>query len=305
MEINSLRTRIAPTPSGYLHIGNAFNFLLTRLIADAHEGHVLLRIDDADFERKRPEFVQDIFESLEWLGIKYEEGPLNSADFEANWSQRHRSDLYLQTLQELTHRAELFACTCTRKQLESSGKIAYPETCTSLHLPLNSSETAWRITVPQGTVIAVKDLLRGVVNVDLSELSGSFVVKQKNGEPAYQLTSLCDDVHYGINYIVRGEDLLLSSASQLYLAQKLGKSQFEAVDFVHHKLQHDTDGQKLSKSAGAVSLQYLRKHGMSAANVYALFCEQFLGLAGKPQSFAELTEIFTTETHPYTALLPE
>jgi glutamyl-tRNA synthetase len=305
MEINSLRTRIAPTPSGFLHIGNGFNFLLTRLIADAHKGKVLLRIDDADLERKRPEFVQDIFESLEWLGIKYEEGPLNTVDFETNWSQRHRRELYLTTLQVLTQSSEVFACTCTRKQLESSGKISYRETCTSLHLPLNLSETAWRITVAPGTVIAVNDLLQGVVNIDLSTLSGSFVVKQKNGEAAYQLSSLCDDVHYGINYIVRGEDLLLSTACQLYLAQKLGKSQFESIRFVHHKLQHDADGQKLSKSAGALSLQYLRKHGMSAANVYALFCEQFLGLTGKPQTFAELTTIFRTEKHLYTSLLPE
>src|ERR1044072_3055513 len=113
------RTRIAPTPSGYLHIGNAFSFLLTALHAKKRGASLLLRIDDIDDERKRPEYVNDIFTSLEWLGIEWNEGPSGPEDFELNWSQNRRLDIYKGILPRLREAEIIFACECSRKKLAS------------------------------------------------------------------------------------------------------------------------------------------------------------------------------------------
>ena len=112
-----MRTRIAPTPSGYLHAGNAVNFLLTAELARLHGGSLLLRIDDLDAERARPEYLDDIFHSLEWLGIAWHEGPRDAADFQRNWSQRTRIGRYQVLLDQLRRGGHLYACTCSRKEL--------------------------------------------------------------------------------------------------------------------------------------------------------------------------------------------
>jgi glutamyl-tRNA synthetase len=110
-----LRTRIAPTPSGFLHAGNAVNFLITHELARAARGTLLLRIDDLDAERARPEYLDDIFRSLEWLGIDWDEGPTGPEDFLRNWSQRSRIERYSELLLGLRKGGHLYACECSRK----------------------------------------------------------------------------------------------------------------------------------------------------------------------------------------------
>lgn len=272
------RTRIAPTPSGYLHIGNAFSFLLTALLMKRHGGTILLRIDDIDDERKRPEFVSDIFTSLEWLGIEWQEGPTGPEDFELNWSQHRRLNLYNDYLNTIRSKNLVFACECSRKKLASLAGYAYPGTCEHLNISPDAKDVAWRIPVPENTVVSFYDKEKKQVNFPLGTDSGSFIVRKKDGLPSYQLVSLADDVHFRINYIVRGEDLLSSTASQLYLADKLGLQSFRECRFLHHKLEKDDQGYKLSKTAGSISLQYMRKHDIHVSQVYKLFAEQFMGL---------------------------
>lgn len=242
----NFRTRIAPTPSGFLHSGNIFSFQLTAKLAAETGAEILLRIDDLDAARKRPEYVEHIFETLHNLGIRWQLGPQTPAEFETNWSQHLRLPLYNATLQQLLQQQGLvYACTCSRRELSASNGTC---NCKNNNLPFDTPDAAWRVAVEPGTVIRFTDLQRGNVEIDLAEAAGDFTVRRRDGIPAYQIASLTDDVHFGITHIVRGEDLLPSTAAQLFLAEKLGLNSFLHSKFLHHALITDESGQKLSKS---------------------------------------------------------
>ncbi len=240
------RTRIAPTPSGYLHAGNAVNFLLTRLLATADESDVLLRIDDLDQERVRTEYVEDIFIQLDRLSIHWDRGPRNSDEHYAYWSQQFRLPLYHGLITELRTAKAMFACTCSRANMEHCS-------CATKGTDLDEPEVTWRLHIP-GTCPVTFDDHSGPRTVDLSELMRPPVIRQRNSRPAYQVASLADDLHFGIDLIVRGEDLLPSTACQVYMAHLLGYTAFCEARFIHHRLLTDAAGNKLSKSAGAAAL---------------------------------------------------
>lgn len=276
--MSKLRTRLAPTPSGFLHPGNGLSFIMTWAIARAADGKVLLRIDDLDKDRYRPDYVEDIFRTLEWLEIDFDEGPQSVVDFEKNWSQQLRIDHYNNSLKQLQEKDLLFACSCSRKQIrEQTLNGQYPNTCLHKQLAFMTKSTAWRISPPQAPAqVIINDWKEGRQTVALNNID-AFVVRQKNGLPAYQLASLLDDESYGINFIVRGQDLWESSLSQMYLAQLLDKKSFLNTRFFHHPLLLDQHGQKLSKSKGAGSLKAWREAGKSSAGLFAMAGRQ-LGL---------------------------
>jgi glutamyl-tRNA synthetase len=260
-----LRSRIAPTPSGYLHLGNAVNFLLTWLLVRKGGGTLRLRIDDADSDRTRPEYIEDIFRQLDWLGLTWEEGPSGPGDFSRHHSQLLRRERYRAMLDELASQAALFPCACSRKEIrEQSASGLYPGTCRERReIPLG--EHAIRIVVPAETVIQV-----GTKAVALGALMGDFVLWRRDDQPAYQLASLADDLDDRITTIVRGADLLASTAAQLFLATALGATgaPFRAIAFRHHPLIPGEGGQKLSKSDNALSLQAMREAGVTQARIY-------------------------------------
>jgi glutamyl/glutaminyl-tRNA synthetase len=242
----NFRTRIAPTPSGFLHSGNIYSFQLTAQLAAESGAEILLRIDDLDAARKRPEYVANIFETLHTIGIRWQLGPQTPDDFENNWSQHLRLPLYHAMLNQLRQQAGLvYVCTCSRRKLDAANGTC---NCKNKNLPFDTPDAAWRVTVEPGTVISFNDLQRGKVEIDLAETAGDFTVRRRDGIPAYQIASLTDDVHFGITHIVRGEDLLPSTAAQLFLAEKLGLTSFLQSKFLHHALITDESGQKLSKS---------------------------------------------------------
>lgn len=259
-----LRSRIAPTPSGFLHIGNAYSFILTSQLVRQQQGTLLLRIDDMDGGRVRPEYLQDIFDTLDFLGVKYEEGPENVDDFNQHYSQKLRLPLYQKLLDKLCATGLVYACSCSRKTLLVSNNICI---CKTKKLPLETLDAAWRIEVPANTIIQFNDEYLGAVSIDLSELMPDFVIRKKDGMPAYQVSSLADDSHHHINYIVRGEDLLHSTAAQLYLAKLAGVESFTHTQFYHHALVKNSNGEKLSKSAGATSIKALRENGATLNEV--------------------------------------
>ncbi len=250
-------SRIAPTPSGYLHAGNAFSFLLTWLLVRLRAGKLVLRIDDSDAERKRPEYLEDIFRTLAWLGIDYDIGPSGPDDFERHWSQNLHEDRYASVLDALAHASggTVFACRCSRKELaEAASPSSYPGTCLHLGLPLDAENSAWRLCVPGETVLVVNDVLRPKLKVPIGASPGSFVIRRRDKKCAYQVVSLIEDQALGINFIVRGSDLLESSAMQLYVADFLGFRDFQTMRFLHHGLVTGADGRKLSKSTQAAPL---------------------------------------------------
>ena len=255
-----LRSRLAPTPSGYLHIGNAANFLLTWLLVRESGGNLLLRIDDLDSQRVRDEYLDDIFITLEWLGIDYDEGPSGVADFKKNWSQQNRLPVYQTWLQLLAQHADTYACNCSRLQIkERYPSGIYLGNCRDKKLSHDEPNCQWRL--PFSMQKAKATLLKHGVSFANQELTiGDPVVRKKDGMPAYQVSSIADDIYYNINLAVRGEDLLPSTAFQLYLHELLWEK-LPPISFLHHSLLTNKNGFKLSKSSGSTSLQYIRKQG--------------------------------------------
>ncbi len=258
------RTRIAPTPSGYLHLGNVLSFALTAALACKTNAKILLRIDDLDQQRANPAYVQDIFDTLNFLNIPWDEGPRDMPDYQSNWSQLHRMELYKDALQQVEDQREVFACRCSRAQLQGG---IYLGTCRNKSIPLDTPDTAWRLYTDERE-LNVKTLNNSVATARLPDIMKDFVVKKKDDHPAYQLASLADDIHFGVDLVVRGEDLYPSTIAQLYLADVLNAADFKNATFHHHPLLMETGDKKLSKSAGATSIKYLREQGKTAADVY-------------------------------------
>jgi len=262
-----MKTRIAPTPSGFLHTGNAVSFLLTYCLAKSGNGKLLLRIDDLDRERYRKEYVEDIFYALDWLGIHCDEGPSSVADFDKYWSQHQRLSLYDDALKSSLEQEWVYACDCTRKDLMTSGNYpVYNGKCRDLKKSFLIN-MAWRWRIEKGTIIHWIDLFKTDAPVNLSEQMGDFVVRQKNGLPSYQLGSYVDDLHFNITHIIRGADLLTSTAAQLYMATCWQSTAFQHIHFGHHPLITDENGHKLSKSAGSESLKSLRENGQTPTTI--------------------------------------
>ncbi len=253
------RTRIAPTPSGFLHAGNAINFLLTAELARRFGARIRLRIDDLDAERTRPEYVADIFDSLEWLGINWHEGPRDAGEQERSCSQQQRIPIYLEKVELLKEQGDLYACVCTRAT-SSRGCD-----CRAKGHPFGSPKASWKLRLPADAIVRMRGLNEAVTLLHPAQLMPDPVVRQRmeiGGRPMYQIASVVDDAEHGIALVVRGEDLLPSTACQLYLAERLGSPGFINACFVHHALLTGADGRKLSKSAGADSLRAMRAAGL-------------------------------------------
>jgi len=313
-------TRIAPTPSGYLHLGNVFSFAVTAAIARRSSAEILLRIDDLDQERVQREYVEDIFETLKFMKIPWDRGPRSADEFLGHWSQVHRLPLYRAALGRLRAAGAVFGCSCSRAEVSRAGRDGgYPGTCRERGLELEG-EVNWRLrteaafdggtAVGAGTeaaagtaagtgtdgdpwtaagpgVLLVKTYPGGVIEARLPAEMRDLVVRKKDGSPAYQLSSVVDDLYYGVDLIVRGQDLWASTLAQLYLSYPLRAEGFREVRFYHHPLLMTGDGEKLSKSAGATSIQYLRRQGLRAAEIYALIAGAVVaeqGRAAEPAS---------------------
>ncbi|RPD47106.1 tRNA glutamyl-Q synthetase [Hymenobacter sediminis] len=266
-------SRLAPTPSGFLHLGNAINFTLTWLLTRQAGGVLHLRIDDLDRARFRPAYLENIFRTLEWLGLDYDQGPSGPDDFERSFSQRHFLSLYEEVLQAArqAHPGMFYTCRCSRTELarQASPTGCYPGTCRNHSLPLLAPGTAWRALVPSATTIHIPDLLQGPVTSHLNAVLGDFIVRKKDGIAAYQVASVIDDVRLGVTLVVRGLDLLPSTAAQLWLAHYLpGQARFSETQFLHHGLVTDENGQKLSKSTQAGEQRGIMAEANSPQVVY-------------------------------------
>ena len=237
-------TRIAPTPSGFLHLGNAVNAVLVSWLAAAQAGTTALRIDDADRTRSRPEYVDDIFEVLEWLEIPWTVGPRNAKEFEDSYTQVSRSAVYWQRLTAARDLGlVLYACTCSRAQLAGPAVGGCPGGCRDTPLSLRTPDSAVRAHLPVGTTVAVADR-----TVPIAERLGDVVLWRRDGLPAYHLTSIVDDGDLSTTHVVRGADLLESSALHIHLAPYLGSPALATATFLHHGLVRSPSGDKLSKS---------------------------------------------------------
>lgn len=255
-------------------MGNILSFIITIGLARQSGARILLRIDDLDRERVRPAFMQDIFDTLHFLELPWDERPTDAADFNKAWSQQHRMPMYQEALEQVRHLPEVFACTCSRADiLKQSTDGTYPGTCRNRGLPLDTPGAAWRLRTPEMLNLKVHTTDALIEVTSLPPAIRDFVIRKKDGAPAYQLASILDDVSYGVDLVVRGADLWPSTLAQLYLAALLDKQAFTQINFIHHALIRDAAGAKLSKSAGATSVWHLRQAGKTKREVYALLAD--------------------------------
>jgi len=272
MTHSPLRTRYAPTPSGFLHRGNVTNFLLAWALARSRDGEILLRIDDLDAPRVRPAYLADVFSTLRRFQLDYDLGPSDETDLADGWSQRHRLETYALYLERLRATGLVYACDCSRRQIrERSTNGLYPGTCRHRGMPLDQPGLAWRIRVDEQCAVSPPEAFkRPVAPVQLAAEMGDFVVRKKDGTPAYQLASLVDDLEFGVTELVRGRDLLASTAAQLFLAETLGEVEWRnRVRCYHHPLLTEVNGEKLSKSAGAAAVNQPSEIGATRSAIIA------------------------------------
>lgn len=253
---SSVCGRFAPSPTGRMHLGNVFSALLSWLSARAQGGTWLLRIEDIDPQRSRHEYADMLMDDLQWLGLEWDGKPC--------W-QSQRGDIYARYLQQLTDAGLIYPCYCTRADIlatqaphESDGRVVYKGTCRNLPPGARKGPAALRMKVPdEGRgIVTFTDGHYGTHTVDLTTQCGDFIVRRKDGAWAYQLAVVVDDSLMGINEVVRGRDLLLSSPQQIYLAQQLG---FTPPSFTHLPLLCNTAGQRLSKRDKSLDMGCLRQ----------------------------------------------
>lgn len=247
--------RLAPTPSGYLHLGNAVNFVLTWLLTRQAGGTLHLRIDDLDRARLRRPYLDNIFRVIDWLGLEYDHGPSGPDDFLRHHSQLLHLPDYNRLLRRLSQQPGLVYAL---RRSRTGADLAAPAAPNSLPpISLATPGAAWRARVSAGTISSFSDGWQGETVVALGQAMPDFIIRKKDGVAAYQLASVADDLRLGTTLIVRGLDLLPSTAAQLWLAAQLAETQaFNAtrVQFYHHALLTDAAGRKLSKSQGGVGI---------------------------------------------------
>lgn len=239
------RTRFAPTPSGYLHIGNLTHLLVVQQVARKHNLSILLRIDDLDRQRYKTAYVQYLFDVLQIYDISME-GPRDISDFEQRYSQLHRLPIYKQWLDELVSEGMAFPCTCSRTDVfNRTGSARYDGYCLQ-HTAAPNKPVAYRFnTANLGKVAPRWTEVKNVVDREMP----FFKVWTIDDRPSYQLASVADDVYYQVSHIVRGTDLWPSTCAQLLLAKAVPSLHpFLHSTFYHHPVLVDQYGDKLSKS---------------------------------------------------------
>ena len=249
-----IRTRFAPSPTGYLHIGGARTALFCWLFSKKIGGEFVLRIEDTDRERSTDESVQAILQAMEWLKLDYDEGPIY---------QTHRFDRYYEVIQQLLDNDQAYYCSCSKERLETlrneqmanKQKPRYDGCCRDKGLKSGDEESmVVRFRNPQQGEVVFKDLVKGVITVSNSELD-DLIIARSDGTPTYNLTVVVDDSDMNITHVVRGDDHVNNTPRQINIFQALGVS---IPQFAHVPMILGEDGKRLSKRHGAVSvMQYL------------------------------------------------
>lgn len=272
---HAYRGRIAPSPTGLLHIGHARTFWQAFVRAQEVRGTLVLRNEDLDPQRSRTEFADAMLEDLRWLGIQWQEGPDVGGPF-APYEQSQRRDLYLQTWKQLARSGFLYPCTCSRKELsriaqaphETGAELRregdegpmYPGTCRPSFPTVPAADTPaganWRFRVPDGAVVEFDDLQFGPQRFVAGKDFGDFPVWRRDDVPAYQLAVVADDIAMQITEVVRGADLLLSTARQILIYRALDQP---APQWFHCPLVLDECGERLAKRYDALSIRALRE----------------------------------------------
>jgi glutamyl-queuosine tRNA(Asp) synthetase len=264
---STYRGRLAPSPTGHLHLGHARTFWIAQQRARASGGVLVLRNDDLDAKRFKLEFVAAMIEDLKWFGFEWQEGPDCGGPF-APYNQSERMNCYRAALEQLRAGGFIYPCTCSRKDIQAAARAPhaadddepiYPGTCRqNRQSQIVNRKFSWRFRVLDGETVAFTDGHCGPQQFVAGKDFGDFVVWRHDDVPAYQLSCVVDDAAMRITEVVRGADLLKSTARQLLLYRALG---CEPPQFLHCPLMTDAAGVRLAKRHEALSLRQLRASG--------------------------------------------
>ncbi|RKZ99713.1 MAG: glutamate--tRNA ligase [Gammaproteobacteria bacterium] len=252
----TIRTRFAPSPTGYLHVGGARTALFSWLYARKHGGQFILRIEDTDLERSTAESVNAILEGMTWLSLEYDEGP---------FYQTHRFDRYKEVIAQLLEQGDAYYCYCSKEELDdmreqqraNKQKPRYDGRCRHLKAPKEGVQPVIRFKNPIEGSVVVNDVVRGNVEFQNSELD-DLIIARPDGTPTYNLTVVVDDLDMGLTHVIRGDDHLNNSPRQINIFKALGE---EPPVFAHLPMILGDDGARLSKRHGAVSVMSYRDEG--------------------------------------------
>lgn len=276
--------RLAPSPTGLLHLGNAWAFWAAWLAARAVGGKIILRIEDIDPVRSREEYVDASIEDLQWLGLDWDYGPGSPGygslpEIRRNffWQSR-RSGVYDAAVSFLAGKELVYPCYCTRKELrEIAGAphiddrgAPYPGICRHLSLQERAQREhagrpcALRLLCPDDELWTFNDHVLGRQDMTLAQCGGDFALRRSDGVYAYQLAVVVDDAAVGVTHVVRGNDILQSTPRQLYLYSLLGK---KAPEYAHVPLVTDENGERLAKRHASLTVRSLRNAGVAAQTI--------------------------------------
>ena len=269
------RGRLAPSPTGLLHLGHARTFWVAQQRTLAANGTLVLRNEDLDPDRSRPEFVAAMIEDLHWLGLRWQEGPDCGGPF-APYSQSGRRASYEQACERLKSKGAVYPCCCSRQdvlralQAPHAGEEepVYPGICRAGMKAAHPTLVNWRFRVPDNEAIEFDDGNFGKQRFVAGKDFGDFVVWRHDGVPSYQLAVVADDAAMQITEVVRGADLLVSTARQLLLYRAL---ELAPPAFYHCPLMTNAEGRRLAKREAALSLRALREKGMTPDDVKSIY----------------------------------
>ncbi len=291
-------SRFAPSPTGYLHLGNARTAIFSYLFARHHRGKFILRVEDTDRERSTKEFEQMLLEDLKWLGIEWDEF----------YRQSERFDIYSEYAEKLVQNGHAYPCFCTVEELEEERKKAeekgvpyrYSGKCRVLseeevkEFKRQGKPYAIRFRVPDGRVVVFEDLIKGHIAINVDDF-GDFVIVRSDGTPTYNFVVVVDDALMGVTHVIRGEDHIPNTPKQILIYEALG---FEVPNFAHLPVILGEDRSKLSKRHGAVSVRNYREEGYLSPALFNFLC--LLGWSPPEEgreifSKDELIELFALE----------
>ena len=249
-----------------MHLGNIYTALLSWLSVKSRGGRWILRIEDLDPQRSKIEYARLIEDDLHWLGLEWDEGGLDGVGPNGPYVQSRRHHLYKEALERLKASGLCYPCSCTRADIlatqaphESDGRVVYKGTCRPpvMRAPyMDRPGAAVRLMVPDEDISFI-DRIKGPQTVNLARHCGDFIVRRGDGAWSYQLAVVVDDALMGVTEVMRGDDLLLSAAQQIYLYRLLG---FDSPEFAHVPLVCNEQGIRLSKRDRSLSMEYLRQH---------------------------------------------
>jgi glutamyl-tRNA synthetase len=270
--VQNPRGRFAPSPTGLIHLGNVWTALLAWLDARQRGGAFVLRMEDLDPDRSRPHYAEQLLHDLRWLGLDWNEGPDVGGPY-APYEQDRRRESYAAALERLIARGLVYRCYCTRAEVRAAASAPHGnaghESCPNQCARLVEAEQrarqssgrrpCLRVRMPDEPVmVEFEDLSRGLIREDVTQAAGDFVIRRADGVHAYQLAVVVDDGAMEITHVIRGADLLDSTARQIWLHQLLG---YTPPRFGHVPLLVDRDGHRLSKRHAALAIAELRAAG--------------------------------------------